>query len=509
MFHSIRVRRLLIFFIMTMSVLFTTLFSVGNFTVQAADNSPKIHVLSLAYPTDCILLESNGHFAMIDFGEDKDNITPNSGTEKYPYRSGIVQSAGFDTEVLNYLKSKGVTKLDWVLATHAHSDHIGLADTVINNFKVNRLYTKKYKEKDIAEARKWDNQKVYDQMIKASGDKGVPVTYLDSIGKDEMSVTLGDFKVIFMNCTYRNEKNRDENINSVVALVKAKGQNAYLAADIEKGEKDYTLTYAKRAIALSGKSRIDLYKAAHHGIVTNNSKQVLDVLNAKKIIVTRALDASSFTSTWGWNSADTKIFTSKGGQKANVAYFSTEGITVKQEGKPSTASSTTKTTVKKGWETTNNKSYYYVNNKAVTGWKKINGKKYYFNSKGVLLKGWQKISGKRYFLNRSTGALHTGWINDKGNKYFADSKGVICTGWKKIKNKWYLFKDKDSGKMLTGWQKVSGKWYYMNEKGVMQTGWIKLKGYWYYLKPSGEMVTGTQRIGGKTYWFYSTGAWAG
>ena len=65
---------------------------------------------------DSILAESNGHYMLIDAGENDQ-----AGT------------------VISYLKAQGVTKLDYVIGTHPHSDHIGGLDKVIDTFPVDKV----------------------------------------------------------------------------------------------------------------------------------------------------------------------------------------------------------------------------------------------------------------------------------------------------------------------------------------------------------------------------------
>ena len=84
-----------------------------------------IHFLSTGN-SDAILLESGGHFALVDAGEDSDN----------PRGFDWLVFDGHEEDVLAYLKShaadeNGKVHLDFVLGTHAHSDHIGGFDTVI------------------------------------------------------------------------------------------------------------------------------------------------------------------------------------------------------------------------------------------------------------------------------------------------------------------------------------------------------------------------------------------
>ena len=38
--------------------------------------------------------------------------------------------------VVNYLKNLGITKIDYLIGTHPHEDHIGGLDDVINNFDI-------------------------------------------------------------------------------------------------------------------------------------------------------------------------------------------------------------------------------------------------------------------------------------------------------------------------------------------------------------------------------------
>ena len=96
---------------------------VGQITVEASGET-KIHFISLNSTTDAILLESNGHYGMVDSGEDWDY--PDS--EEYPLREGVTKGIGYEQQVIHYLKQLGVEKLDFYIATHSHSDHIGSGD---------------------------------------------------------------------------------------------------------------------------------------------------------------------------------------------------------------------------------------------------------------------------------------------------------------------------------------------------------------------------------------------
>ena len=86
---------------------------------------------------------------------------------------------------IHYLKQLGVEKLDFYIATHAHSDHIGSGDEIMEHFPVDCLYIAEYDDsyqlaahgkdvtdpyycEDADEDTLWDNQYVYDRIIQAA-----------------------------------------------------------------------------------------------------------------------------------------------------------------------------------------------------------------------------------------------------------------------------------------------------------------------------------------------------
>lgn len=154
-----------------------------------ASTGAKIHFISLDAQSDAILLESNGKYALIDSGEDWDAITPDNWTPDYPYRQGITQGIGYEQQVIHYLEKLGVTKLEFYLATHAHSDHIGSCDEVLRQFSVDKLYIKEYSETYSDSAALWDNQKVYDEAIAAAKETGTEIIYVNKADAEKTVVS--------------------------------------------------------------------------------------------------------------------------------------------------------------------------------------------------------------------------------------------------------------------------------------------------------------------------------
>lgn len=232
-----------------------------------------IHFLNTG-SSDCIIVESNGHFAMVDAGEDSD----------YPANKPHLNYPGYEEEVCNYLlkncvSSDGMVTLDFVVGTHAHSDHIGGFDTVINHPKINvkKAYLKPYNEKDIFiyERLSWDNTEVYEQMKNALIKNNVEIVE----DFDELKTTLGDFKVTFYNGKYKKRLVKyGENVNSVVTLLECNGFCCLLAGDLNN--KDFDEYRLAEKIG-----KVDILKVGHHGYPFSSSRKWLKTLSPKYSVV--------------------------------------------------------------------------------------------------------------------------------------------------------------------------------------------------------------------------------
>ena len=189
--------------------------------------------------TDAILLESNGHYALIDMGEDYD--FPDGSNPLYPLRVGTITSNFYAIEdrLLRHLDQVGVKKLDFMLGTHVHSDHIGGADEVLNKYKVDKFYLKKYSDDRIASQwGLWDNLFNYNNALNAAKKHGVNV--VQDISDNDSHFKLGDMDIQLYN--YKNEygpdgklkKVYDDNPNSIVAVVTVNGKKIYLGGDLDE-----------------------------------------------------------------------------------------------------------------------------------------------------------------------------------------------------------------------------------------------------------------------------------
>lgn len=245
-----------------------------NFAQQ--EGADRIHFLNTG-SSDAILIESNGHFALVDAGEDSD----------YPQDRPNLAYTGYEQVVLQYLKDhaadeNGKVTLDFVLATHAHSDHMGGFDTVISDpdVTVKRAYLKPYHSDNIrnVEKRRWDNQEVYDQMLAALNARNVEI--VSDLPAETFQ--LGDFTVQFLNTEQDTiHQGIDENDNSVLTLLEKEGTRALLTGDLNNLSGDET-----RFAPEIGK--IDLLKMGHHGYVFSSSWKFLKTLKPSVTVATNS-----------------------------------------------------------------------------------------------------------------------------------------------------------------------------------------------------------------------------
>ncbi len=244
-------------------------------TFTAFTGADRLHFLNTG-TSDAILIESNGHFALIDSGEGDDN----------PRRK--ISYEGYTEEVIRYLKriagdKEGKVRLDFILGTHYHYDHIGAFEAIIRDedITVELALFKKY-DYDLVrnyESGGWDNDMTYQQVLQALSDRGV---FVISDIPDE-PFDFGDFTLQFFNTVTPEElKGRGENAASVGVKVMKGELSAFLAADM-------TRKSGIEQIIGPQVGEVTLLKAGHHGYFGSSSRRFLNLLKPEIVIVTNQL----------------------------------------------------------------------------------------------------------------------------------------------------------------------------------------------------------------------------
>ena len=474
----------------------------------------KIHFINLKSKSgsDAILLESNGHFGLIDMGEDYD--FPDGSNPLYPDRWGISR-ANEDTiedRLFRHLKQVGVKKLDFVLGTHVHSDHIGTADEVLKRYPVDRFYLKKYSDERITtQWRLWDNLYNYDNAVRTALERGV--TLIQDISDQDSRFKLGDMDIQLYN--YKNEYGPDgklkrvfdDNSNSIVAVVKVAGKKIYLGGDLDNAE-----GAEDRLGPVIGK--VDMMKWNHHYDATiSNTVNFIENLSPSIVVQTSGSDINRQSTTNLLREKNIQIIKAYSETKDSTVFdISDSGFSNVSESFPDIPTVSEKWYKEDGyWK------YRLSDDEMAIGWKKIDGVYYFFNGQGQMQADrWlhlkdskEKIDGNWYYLNKDGSMQRTGWFMHDGSWYYITWSGARSYNeLAEIGGQKYLF-DKD-GKMLTGLQVFNGKKMFFASNGSLQTqgkasSWQKIGASWYYYDGDGVPSIGLKKINGKTYYFDNYG----
>ena len=509
-----KIRKLISFsFLICTLIMAAKLSSVDADTISAGDGN-RIHFINLKSKSgsDAILLESRGHFALIDMGEDYD--FPDGSNPRYPDRWGITMDNDqvLEDRLFRHLKQVGVEKLDFILGTHVHSDHIGSADEVLKHYPVDKFYLKRYSDERITtQWRLWDNLYNYDNAVKTALERGVNL--IQDISDNDSHFTMGDMDIQLYN--YKNEydsegklkKVFDDNSNSIVAVVTVAGKRIYLGGDLDNAE-----GAEDKLGPVIGK--VDMMKWNHHYDATiSNTVNFINNLSPSIVVQTSGSDINRESTRALLREKNIKIVKAYSHTKdATVFDIDKEGFTNVSEVFPDIP------TVREKWYKEDGYWKYRLSDGEMTiGWRKIDGVYYFFNGQGQMQAGkWlhlkdsrEKIDGNWYYLNNNGDMRETGWFNQDGNWYYITSTGARSYNeLLEIAGQKYLF-DKD-GKMLTGYQVFNGKKMFFSESGALQTAgnpstWQKIGSDWYFYDEDGLRTVGKKNINGSTYYFNQEG----
>ena len=169
-------------------------------------------------------------------------------------------------DVVNFIKYKGITKLDYVVGTHPHEDHIGGLDDVINsNIEIENVLMPKIET----------TTKTFEDVVNAISNKGLTVK---APNKGD-TFTLGDSNLEVMTDSILDEDNL--NLSSITLRLQY-GNNSFLFMGDSEKENEKTITWPKT----------DVLKVGHHGSDTSSSEEFLNEVKPSISIIMAGKDNS-------------------------------------------------------------------------------------------------------------------------------------------------------------------------------------------------------------------------
>lgn len=172
------------------------------------------------------------------------------------------------TLIVNYLKQQGVKRLDYVIGTHPHEDHIGSLDFAIRSFKVGKVYLPKVVH----------TSKTYEDLLLAIKDKGLTVTQAKAgvkldVGPGIEAVMLSPNSSIY------------DDLNNYSAVLKLTyGDTSFLFTGDAEAESENEM------LAAGYNLRADVLKVGHHGSNSSTTPTFLKAVSPKYAVISVGKD---------------------------------------------------------------------------------------------------------------------------------------------------------------------------------------------------------------------------
>lgn len=168
-------------------------------------------------------------------------------------------------KIINYLREENVSKIDYVFATHPHSDHIGGMSAVIKAFDIGQIYMPKAVT----------TTKTYENLLLTIKDKNLKIKTAKA---GNTIIDTDDLKLVVL------APNQDsyESLNnySIVLKLTYKEKSFLFTGDAETlSEKEIT-----------GDVEADVLKVGHHGSRTSTSQAFLNKVNPSYAVISVGLN---------------------------------------------------------------------------------------------------------------------------------------------------------------------------------------------------------------------------
>lgn len=175
-----------------------------------------------------------------------------------------------ERRVLPFLRARGVKRLEALVLTHPHADHVGGAAAVLRSMPVER----------VIEPGMPLGSPVYLETLRAAEERGVPW----SAARQDRVLRVDGVEILFLwPAPEAVEAPEDPNDVSAVLLVRYAGFGALLTGDAPAWVEE-------RLVARYGDSLdVDVLKAGHHGSRTASSARLLDAATPELAVVSAGL----------------------------------------------------------------------------------------------------------------------------------------------------------------------------------------------------------------------------
>lgn len=171
--------------------------------------------------------------------------------------------SGAGDRVVSYLKQQGIDRIDYLVATHPHEDHIGGMVKVIEAFEIGEVYMPKVTH----------TSKTYENLLLAIQDKGLKIM---AARAGVNIIEEEGLKAVFVApCSAHYD-----NLNNYSAVVKVQyGKTSFLLAGDAEAEAEQEMLGGEEEL------KADVLKVGHHGSSTSTTEPFLDAVSPKYAVI--------------------------------------------------------------------------------------------------------------------------------------------------------------------------------------------------------------------------------
>ncbi len=211
-------------------------------TTPAKDGLAYVHFIDVGQGDCELIIADDGTTMLIDAGE-----------------------AEYGADVVNYILDLGILKLDYVIATHPHSDHMGgLSSVISSGLEIGKIYMPQIASDYTP------TTNTYEKFLRAVAAKELKISKGDNLefpfGKGKINMYVSDYN--------------EDNLNNYSIVIRYEiGESSFLfTGDIEALVEDYLI---KNDYMLDS----DVLKVAHHGSSTSSTLDFLGTVTPDYCVI--------------------------------------------------------------------------------------------------------------------------------------------------------------------------------------------------------------------------------
>ena len=202
------------------------------------------HFLDVGQGDSCFIELPNGETMLIDAGENY-----------------------YGENIIRYMRSRGCEKIDYLIASHPHSDHIGSMPYIVRHFDIGEVFM----SEAVSDTYSFEN------LLEAISEKGL------RINKGEAGVKIVEEKELTAEITAPETVDEDDlNNSSLIIRITYKDSSFLFLGDAQKTELS----------KLGEIEPADVLKVGHHGSGNSTSKELLDSVKPKIAVISCGEDNS-------------------------------------------------------------------------------------------------------------------------------------------------------------------------------------------------------------------------